>query len=331
MSDLSNTRRNHYRYDVDMEVGICSCVSGWTGKLCKHQVAAAEATLSSAPQLYIPSPENKKLLVETALGEGRVPEGFFQDFMQVDGPCFTESSAKSVTEITDLPSTSTSVHESQPQEMSDDDDFELPQPSSHQSSTAIDEEFLAKWNDAWQNAAQNFATSWSKEGMQKVMDRLCKIKTSIMFDSFLHSWGSGLGLTKGRKSQIKVQPTSISRRRPGLSRGASTVGKGRPALNASEKKGLKRKRNLALNVALNQPNAKSHWLNCMEPSMRSVSCRYFVRLLLQGRLRNSLRGRTDGWQELRKSCHTELGHIDPPFSMSIGAILYSLVRLFSSS
>ena len=177
--------------------------------------------------------------------------------MQVDTPYSTDSSAQAVTDITDLPSTSTSVHESHPQEISDDD-FDLPQPNLHQSSTVVDEEFLSKWNDAWQNAARNFGTSRSKEGMQKVMDRLCKIKTSNMFDSFLHSWGSGLGLTKGRKSQIKVQPTSVSRRRPGLSRGASTVGKGRPALNASEKKGLKRKRNLALNIALNQPNAKSH-------------------------------------------------------------------------
>ena len=247
-----------------MEVGICSCVSGWTGKICKHQLAAAEASLRSAPQLYHPSPENKKMLVEIALGPGKVPEGFFQNFKEVDVPSTSGTCETSCSQVaTDMPSGSSSPnatpHEADLLDMSDDDFVDPPEmPRCNvQQSSPVDEEFLSTWNEAWQNAVKNFATNRTKEGMQKVMDRLGKIKTPNMFDSFLHSFGSGLGLTKGRKSMIKVQPTSVSRRRPGLSRGASTAGKGRPPSNAAEKR-AKRKRDLALNISLNQPNAKSH-------------------------------------------------------------------------
>jgi len=55
---------------------------------------------------------------------------------------------------------------------------------------------------------------------------------------------------------IKVQSTTIARRRVGITKGSKRLLAGRPPLGENATK--KRKRNLNLNINSNQPNAKSH-------------------------------------------------------------------------
>ncbi|GFV75451.1 SWIM-type domain-containing protein [Trichonephila clavipes] len=57
------------------------------------------------------------------------------------------------------------------------------------------------------------------------------------------------------KGKIKVQPTSIARRKS-LIRSSRKIPSGRPL--KAEKKSIKRKRNLSSNINLNRINAKSH-------------------------------------------------------------------------
>lgn len=62
------------------------------------------------------------------------------------------------------------------------------------------------------------------------------------------------------QKKIKVQPTSINRRRPGLTRSGLRIPAGRPPFKLLNR-GLKRKRCLNENIDKNQTNAKSHGLN----------------------------------------------------------------------
>jgi len=55
---------------------------------------------------------------------------------------------------------------------------------------------------------------------------------------------------------IRVQPTTIARRLPLITRGSKRLPSGRPAKNEIILN--KRRRNLGENIKKNQPNAKSH-------------------------------------------------------------------------
>lgn len=71
--------------------------------------------------------------------------------------------------------------------------------------------------------------------------------------------GSTISLRHRSRATIHVQPTTISRRKPGVTRGSKRLLVGRPVKTDNNKRNvLKRKRNLAENVRKNVPNAKGH-------------------------------------------------------------------------
>ena len=79
----------------------------------------------------------------------------------------------------------------------------------------------------------------------------------------LHMFGNNCVSAGNSTRRIAVQPTGIARRGEGQPRGASALSKGRPRKRkAGEVKVAsvpsKRQRNMALNVALNQANSRSH-------------------------------------------------------------------------
>ncbi|CAH1117676.1 unnamed protein product [Phaedon cochleariae] len=97
----------------------------------------------------------------------------------------------------------------------------------------------------------------SEASIQKFLGRLQKVTTRNAWDSFLCTAGSSIPLRRCRTA-IRVQPTTIARRRPGITRGSKRMPSGRPAQNENRTRVMKRKRNLQLNVESNQANAKSH-------------------------------------------------------------------------
>lgn len=76
--------------------------------------------------------------------------------------------------------------------------------------------------------------------------------------SAMLSISAALGSATARRGYIKVQPTAISRRRDGLTRGAKRVPAGRPVAQPSTKRPRKRLHNLSANVKSNVSHAKSH-------------------------------------------------------------------------
>lgn len=75
---------------------------------------------------------------------------------------------------------------------------------------------------------------------------------------FATTRATSLGIRRGRK--IHVQPTSVARRREGVSRGSGRQRAGRPLKRSDVllKKAMKRKRSLASAVLAGHPNRKSH-------------------------------------------------------------------------
>ena len=56
-------------YTVDMEIDLCDCTSGQTGKLCKYQVTCANRYMLNMPQVFKSIPENRQWLAGVALGK----------------------------------------------------------------------------------------------------------------------------------------------------------------------------------------------------------------------------------------------------------------------
>ena len=87
--------------------------------------------------------------------------------------------------------------------------------------------------------------------MSSLTTKLSAITSSSEALSFLAQVNN-----KKRGRQIGVQPTSLARRKVGLTLGSKRVQAGRPTESAPPNK--KRKRNLASNIDDNKCNSKSH-------------------------------------------------------------------------
>jgi len=98
----------------------------------------------------------------------------------------------------------------------------------------------------------------STSGWSRVLRRLGNVHTATQWESLLHTFGSAVPLRRHPRAAIRVQPTAISRRIPGVSRGSKRRACGRPASADAPRHKAKRPRNLGYNVLQNQPNAKSH-------------------------------------------------------------------------
>lgn len=93
----------------------------------------------------------------------------------------------------------------------------------------------------------------TKNTANKLLRNLQQIKEVKDFDK--------LYILKSKvQKNVKVQPTSINRRHPGLSRSGLRIPSGRPLFKLVNR-GVKRKRCLKENIEKNHANAKSHGLN----------------------------------------------------------------------
>lgn len=64
--------------------------------------------------------------------------------------------------------------------------------------------------------------------LSKCIQRLENVKTATGWDSFLATAGSSISLRHRSRASIRVQPTKISRRKSGITRGSQRLPVGRP-------------------------------------------------------------------------------------------------------
>ena len=86
---------------------------------------------------------------------------------------------------------------------------------------------------------RNFGTSSLTK--KKVLQRLTCIKTRTSWEAFLSTAGSSLALRHRTNLNIKVQPTSLSRRRVGITRGCKRLASGHPVKSEAAIKKKKKK------------------------------------------------------------------------------------------
>jgi hypothetical protein len=91
--------------------------------------------------------------------------------------------------------------------------------------------------------------------IDKLLRRVGTIKNANQWESFVATLG-GINAGHRANASIRVQPTTVCRRRDGVTRGSKRAASERPAMGT--KRANKRPRNLANAISHNQPNAKSH-------------------------------------------------------------------------
>ena len=215
------------------------------------------------PQQYSPTAASRELLALVAVGPKNIPSGFFNSFDSTSSPMTSLPTVSTVVDVVEAAAQEgvvelnvdalevLEVQHASECDVSDGDNLAVMEETSATSSFAsVREEFLETLN----HVLDQFGDSSTSLALQKASSRLRGIRNSNTLNSFLFTLGSSLGVKGGK---IPCQPSSVSRRSDGLSRGRGTVGKGRRPKELPVQK-AKRKRNLAENVRANQANAKSH-------------------------------------------------------------------------
>lgn len=233
-------------YCVDGTNGSCTCPIGKLGKFCKHQAAVYfyfDNEILNAP----PVTNSRYSMAKLAFGEKVQPISFYEPLQS------TVNKSSDPPEILNEKTISVNVN-SQNKDICDADGGNDADDRGHNVESSSDAESFDMVVKLLREHHMTFGTSCATK--QKVIKRLKSIKTKTSWESFLNTAGSSISLRHRTNLTIKVQPTSISRRKVGTTRGCKRLTIGRPP--KEEPKPRKRKRNLAANVAKNQTNAKSH-------------------------------------------------------------------------
>lgn len=227
--DLYSIQSNNNTYFIDTNVGCCSCPSGTSGAFCKHQfflMKEKNVKFFHAPPVF---DSDKYELAVIALGEKCPPSSFFQSFKKVESEVLYSHEVDPSIESANSPVTEEIVTEKQ-----------------DQMASQCEKERVKKEIIRLTNLLENNIT---KNSTDRLLHTFQQIQTVNDFDKLYF-------LRSKVQKKIRVQPTSIARRRPGLTKSGSRVVSGRPSVLS--KKCLKRKRSLKENVERNLPNAKSH-------------------------------------------------------------------------
>lgn len=78
-------------YEVDLNIGMCTCIKGNNDAICKHQVVCANYGMTVLPQMLMLNSSSRHWLAVLALGEEKAPaEVFFKALKGVQSVETTE-------------------------------------------------------------------------------------------------------------------------------------------------------------------------------------------------------------------------------------------------
>lgn len=256
-------------YEVDLNIGICTCTKGNTGAVCKHQAVCADSANLTVPQMPMLNSNTRHQLAVLALGQKDAPsENFFKTLKEIKSDEASKSNIEAAVKFGKSEEACELNFEvkGDAEEISPSCSMETASVSSqtssdHGGSSSLADNIHDETNIAVAEllkTSKKFGNEDSVSALKMFVQRLRSVKTSNQFNSFLHTVGVGVCVQKGAgRGKIPVQPTSITRRSEGMPRGATPLGKGRRPLHCNMPK-AKRPRNLAENVRNNVANAKSH-------------------------------------------------------------------------
>ncbi|XP_065306334.1 uncharacterized protein [Dermacentor albipictus] len=232
-------------YHVWQDVGTCTCRNGQQGAFCKHQALVHSIYGGGFPNAPILKPDDRHKLGILALGDKCPDKSFFGSFREV---------------LPELPSTSTaqevrSQHAPEPQ----DEPIELDQhhlecSNSNERRQDAAEVLKQIQEEEWRYYSLAADNTYYLTVLEQVLAEMKKVhKEPQVIASYL-AQKAAFTSARRRGRTIKVQPTGIARRRPGVGRGSGRLREGRP----SKHQKAKRAHALHLSVKCGVPHAKSH-------------------------------------------------------------------------
>jgi len=208
-------------------------------------VCCAGVVFPNAPPV---DTESRHVMAVVAVGDRAQPASFYTPLTAVAGPA--ESTA--VATVADNCHTLTTGHRSVAFLGS------RPLKGRPKPSSSADGEIDGLLNDIQSLVRDKHAQFGSSlSGLRTLRKRLRRVHSVGQWESFLHTVGSAVPLARHHHAAIRVQPTAVVRRRPGVTRGSKRLPAGRPA-KSDKRVPPKRRRSLQCNVSANQPNAKPH-------------------------------------------------------------------------
>lgn len=243
-------------YEVNVTVGYCSCPVGKYGSFCKHQAAVYNLYHHKMPSLPPICHETRFLLAKLAFGNEAQANEFYMPLIL------------SPTESNNLIQESNTINASNSMHCDLlDVDVErniIENQIKNKETEVIENETLT---EEYKKQIVSLMTDNFKKFpapslhvLSKCVQRLKNVKSLTAWESFIATAGSSISLRHRSRGTTTVQPTTISRRRPGITRGSKRLLVGRPK-KETKKKVFKRNRNLQQNVNKNVPNSKSHGSN----------------------------------------------------------------------
>ena len=245
-------------YCVNSTIGHCSCVSGGQGGYCKHQAAVAilfKVAFPNSPRL---TPQDKSDLYYIA-NNSRVNLSFFSPLQQKSDLNGSEEIIKEIEdnaiscEKSDGAKDMGDIFQSGDEFDTDDENIPPPTKRPRLDAQAIISEFENAYLNMKELLEQNTTDDFVLKSVQTFSSSAKKLQTGMQLAAFC----SSSKLSRPRAGgKIAVQPTSINRRKTTNSKSRRVMRSGRPL--SGIKRPAKRPRDLALNVACNRLNAKSH-------------------------------------------------------------------------
>jgi hypothetical protein len=249
-----------YKYTVDASIIRCTCIAGIGGKFCKHIAAVERFFPDSICVNRMVTPSERFQVALLAAGRAKVPNPKFFG-------CTDNEAIKLLSDPLSSPAVASTVAIAMDDEQGSDCDFTY-SPNTFEDDTMSDTASVRMIEEAAQQFKSALLNHRSDpnviSGVMALQRRLGKLASSNALATALHTFGKNGSVAGGKSSRrIAVQPTGIARRGEGQPRGASALSKGRPRKRKAGEVKLvgvphKRRRLLALNVSLNQPNSKSH-------------------------------------------------------------------------
>lgn len=231
-------------YIIYTEMGVCSCKIGCAGAFCKHQAWIHENLKVQLPNLPPISLIERHALGLLALGDKCPEAAFFLGLKEC---------------LPDTPSANNEVNHVE-NGIEQNPNVEIIEPSNSDkiivSNVSNSTELIAETETEWLRL-QKMVPSLPPTILQKLAKNLKYIKTNQQFVNFIQSVNT-YARTINRRGKIRVQPTSISRRKGNITRGSKRIPAGRRPKNYVVNGKTKRPNNLAQSISKNKPNAKKH-------------------------------------------------------------------------
>ncbi|KAK4327556.1 hypothetical protein Pmani_001963 [Petrolisthes manimaculis] len=170
-------------YEVDLAIGMCTCVKGQTGAICKHQVACAEYSMTAVPQILVLDCSSRQWLAALAVGTENAPkEDFFKGLTEIEDEEISEDKGLEQNMIV----------ESDPVLENNEEDFErcdTEYVAEDISDVTADSEVAA---EALMTAVKQCANGETQVALKKFIKQISSVKTPNQLNSLLNCAGSSI-------------------------------------------------------------------------------------------------------------------------------------------